>query len=864
MSGYFGYPTAATGFSVPTQAAMGSNASYPMMAPAMQQAQQPAVAPPAAPYIPTAYPGVYSAAVPVQPMAFSMAPQQQQAISPVFQQPTAYPAMPSLPQQPPPLPSQQQVAWQTVQPASLAPNMASYQPAVPAAMQQPHQFQPPRLSQQNQAAIRPPLKQQQIRPNQNQQQQIRSNQNQQQQQIRPNQNQQQQQIRPNQNQQQQQIRPNQNQQQQQIRPNQNQQQQQIRPNQNQQQQIRSNQNQQQQQIRPNQNQQQQQIRPNQNQQQRPLRGQQQQFQRPQLRPRVPTVGAQRAAAPPLLSAQPRPPVPRPGSAASSLGLGRMRPPAQQKQQPPPLFGKPNLRTVVSAGTAAAAPGQKAATAAASKAGNNSDELPHCPPIPGAVGTEYVVQIRTEQRGAAALQYHCRLCNCRFIDVQARDLHVKGRRHRMQYKRKVDPRISVDAKPGVKARPGGLGTQDSVAAATAAVPSETAIEAANRRRREEEQRLRHMQELEWSNFIGCKPGGMWGGGVGQPRRSETSDDRQVLAKHSSVYPTEAELQAVQQLVTRCERALKLASDHLSSESDAQPPLRGVMRVGALAKGLLLHGDLATQLVLLCATWPSRELRNRVVKLLPERLATSPDGPAESSTDEPRPDPPQLQVRLDEDEDCISVHQLAAEDGGLELTCSIYLTSPAVREEAGADSTEPEDDQLDRDKCLEALAALRQAKWFQAKASSLQSCVPVIRVMRDMCQRLPVWAPLPNWAVELLVERCISSAGGGQLVSPGEAIRRVMECLASGVLLPAGPGLRDPCEKLPVDAAASMTAQEREDVTASAQQALRLIAFRQLHRVLDMPPLAAPAAPAAAKRPAVTAASAASGAKQQRVE
>ena len=70
-----------------------------------------------------------------------------------------------------------------------------------------------------------------------------------------------------------------------------------------------------------------------------------------------------------------------------------------------------------------------------------------------------------------------------------------------------------------------------------------------------------------------------------------------------------------------------------------------------------------------------------------------------------------------------------------------------------------------------------------------------------------------AMELLVEKCVSS--GGANMSPGDALRRVFECLASGILLPAGPGLYDPCEKDPSDAAASLTNQEREDITASAQ-------------------------------------------------
>jgi zinc finger RNA-binding protein len=53
---------------------------------------------------------------------------------------------------------------------------------------------------------------------------------------------------------------------------------------------------------------------------------------------------------------------------------------------------------------------------------------------------------------------------------------------------------------------------------------------------------------------------------------------------------------------------------------------------------------------------------------------------------------------------------------------------------------------------------------------------------------------------------------------------MEALASGILLPGGPGLLDPCEKDPSDAAGNMLPQQREDITASAQvHALNSIFF-----------------------------------------
>jgi len=88
------------------------------------------------------------------------------------------------------------------------------------------------------------------------------------------------------------------------------------------------------------------------------------------------------------------------------------------------------------------------------------------------------------------------------------------------------------------------------------------------------------------------------------------------------------------------------------------------------------------------------------------------------------------------------------------------------------------------------------------------------------------------MELLTEKVIASAGVP--LSPGDCLRRIMECLSSGFIL-CGPGLMDPCEKEPVDALNGLSKQQREDITQQAQQFLRFIAFRQIHKVLGMEPL-----------------------------
>lgn len=58
----------------------------------------------------------------------------------------------------------------------------------------------------------------------------------------------------------------------------------------------------------------------------------------------------------------------------------------------------------------------------------------------------------------------------------------------------------------------------------------------------------------------------------------------------------------------------------SESQARI-LKGVMRVGILAKGLLLRGDRDVQLILLAAKKPTVSLLRTIAEQLPKQLAVS---------------------------------------------------------------------------------------------------------------------------------------------------------------------------------------------------------------------------------------------------
>ncbi|XP_061672254.1 spermatid perinuclear RNA-binding protein-like isoform X3 [Syngnathoides biaculeatus] len=335
------------------------------------------------------------------------------------------------------------------------------------------------------------------------------------------------------------------------------------------------------------------------------------------------------------------------------------------------------------------------------------------------------------------------------------------------------------------------------------------------------------------------------------QSFESDDRYVMVKHTSIYPDPENLEAIQTLVSTVETALKKVSDWLDglnsspgtitideggedkvvhyavdgTKLDTASTLCSVTRVGLLSKGLLIKGDMDLELVLMCQRKPTQLLLYTICAVLPQRIQASSED--------------KYEVRS-----CVEEAAIFVCSKSPYFTLKITLTSldmraPVIFPPEGGLHTEvtPESnedrDVLDEHKCRAALAALRRSNWFQATVSHVKCCVVVLRLLRDMCNTMTEWRPLKEWPLEVICQKAISTCS--RALGPGEALRRVMECIASGILLPGGPGIWDPCEKEPTDILLNLKIQEADAMTRSAQHALRLLAFGQLYKVLNMDPL-----------------------------
>lgn len=204
-----------------------------------------------------------------------------------------------------------------------------------------------------------------------------------------------------------------------------------------------------------------------------------------------------------------------------------------------------------------------------------------------VGQEYIEENKSED--GKIISFNCKLCECRFNDPNAKDMHMKGRRHRFAYKKKVNPDLVVDMKPSLKQRKmleeklrrqqmrdeymrrrDEISQQMGLMGPIGPMMDEEMMYWEERRRYEKD-----CEYYEWYQRYGRGTGappiprpfqGPSALYPGPQRRPESSDDKHVVAHHSTIYPKEPELDEIQNIVSHTERALKFVSDALADSSE----------------------------------------------------------------------------------------------------------------------------------------------------------------------------------------------------------------------------------------------------------------------------------------------------------
>ncbi|EFP00984.1 hypothetical protein CRE_20798 [Caenorhabditis remanei] len=284
-----------------------------------------------------------------------------------------------------------------------------------------------------------------------------------------------------------------------------------------------------------------------------------------------------------------------------------------------------------------------------------------------VGAEYVMEDRDAT--GKLVQFHCKLCDCKFSDPNAKEIHIKGRRHRMSYKQQVDPTLIVDQKPSNKKSDKGA-----------------------------KKGMDYLPMKFKCTVVPPTPKG---------REMNIVDDRTVDQKYQSLHPGKEYNDNIDRFLADVKSCFKMVSDKIgevsgesTSESEvttAQTPtngktnnpriLIGCIRCGPFSKKTYIKADAYADMVLTCTPLPTPELVQRMT-----------DTFREVSTD--------LTIESDPTS---GVCVIISANYFPELKCRVMITSPSLRSEEdseGAKSEFPE-----KAMCLNALAMIRSTKWYE---------------------------------------------------------------------------------------------------------------------------------------------------------
>uniref|UniRef100_A0A183BLI0 DZF domain-containing protein n=1 Tax=Globodera pallida TaxID=36090 RepID=A0A183BLI0_GLOPA len=296
----------------------------------------------------------------------------------------------------------------------------------------------------------------------------------------------------------------------------------------------------------------------------------------------------------------------------------------------------------------------------------------------------------------------------------------------------------------------------------------------------------------------------------------------------------DLREVEQLVLRVEQTLYAVSEFLDQDvgivGDAPPPqqqrfLRGIMRVGLMANQLLLKSDKRVDLVLLCSVVPTTKLLFQIIELFRRIINKN-------------------------NEQCIYVAEKAAESAicvsqiGVSIDVYVTLTCLAMRqwspENLNYHPYKEPPNALPFGPCLMALTEMRRTRFYQVKCAPHASMRSLVKIIRDIRQRVPAWQVLTDWMVELVVEKVLSADNDAKL---GAVLRALL------VLLAKGTSLADPCEKLPFDVFAGVSDMARKNIYDSARYSIRQIETNKMANLLAMD--RSPGIPSSPKRKKVAA-------------
>jgi len=323
-----------------------------------------------------------------------------------------------------------------------------------------------------------------------------------------------------------------------------------------------------------------------------------------------------------------------------------------------------------------------------------------------------------------------------------------------------------------------------------------------------------------------------------REGVNNDNKLIMQLHEKIYPAPAELSNIKNLVKLTEDNLKSISDTMRDETEAELKdkgllkeelaegeekvetrvLKGCVRIGDLANGLLLKDDKALEMLVFCTDKPTVYMLQNVKAKFEELLTEA-----------------QKKVITVEMQQAKSSF-VVSDPKGYNIT--ITMTSKAMEEEITAASITADvaAKVLDRKNCMRVLEELKHSNWFQSNLSPTPSAVIALRIIHHILRRedKKQWTKVVKpWLLHVIIGH-ILQAHPGKRFSPGEIIRRLLETFSAGVFFASNGVVNDPCTDPAVDLVKNLPIADVEAVTADAQAGMRALIFNKLHTFLGCEP------------------------------
>uniref|UniRef100_A0A0N5BW42 DZF domain-containing protein n=1 Tax=Strongyloides papillosus TaxID=174720 RepID=A0A0N5BW42_STREA len=405
-----------------------------------------------------------------------------------------------------------------------------------------------------------------------------------------------------------------------------------------------------------------------------------------------------------------------------------------------------------------------------------------------VGEEYIEEINCNITGKF-IEYSCKLCECRFSDVNAKNIHLSGKRHHSSFRQKVNPSfnsevIKKDEKKssGKKVRAKNVKRNKQNDSRSSFLPKDI---------------LNHDPLYVMSFSLPVL-------------YSLTLEDEKIYERCKQLSFSQNEMTKIDEMFTEVEKALaNLSSVETDRCVGSVLKIKCIERVGILPCGIAINIDKEFDLNLVLTDYPTCKDFDYIVSNLPGELDK-----VSCSKWKIIPKMSESSILINSMDSVYSIN--------------LCITSPACRDSNISPSQAPE--VLTFDSTNNILRKVRHFNWFEHYYGSDKDVKSTIQILRQISYKIPSWKVFNDdvYLMLLLFHTSISSLV--EKLYPSGLLRRFFEMLASGLVVPKSFTIIDPCERDETNILKNLSQQVREDITNCAQHALRMMSFNKLPDII----------------------------------